>query len=75
MPNDPDQALDRALAEVWGLLTPQQRRIIVNIARALTADDGAPDTIPLSRATALASEPALARLWDTPTEDTAWQDL
>ena len=31
--------------------------------------------IPLSRATARASEPALARLWDTPEEDAAWQHL
>jgi hypothetical protein len=31
--------------------------------------------LPLGRATALASEPALARLWDTPEEDAAWQHL
>jgi hypothetical protein len=75
MPNDPDQALDRALAEVWELLTPRQRRLIANIARALAGEDVAPDTIPLSRATALASEQPLARLWDTPAEDAAWQHL
>jgi hypothetical protein len=75
MPNDPDQALDRALAEVWELLTPRQRRLIANIARALAGEDVAPDTIPLSRATALAGEQPLARLWDTPAEDAAWQHL
>jgi hypothetical protein len=75
MPNDLDQAIDRDLAEVWAVLTPRQRRLIVGIARALTADDAAPDMIPLSRATALASEPALTRLWDTPEEDAAWQYL
>jgi hypothetical protein len=29
----------------------------------------------LSHATVLASEPALARLWDTAEEDTAWRHL
>ena len=31
--------------------------------------------LPLARQTALASAPALARLWDTPEEDAAWQHL
>ena len=72
MPNDPE---DRSLAAACGLLTPRQHRLLVTIARALAADDAAPNMIPLSRATALASEPALARLWDTPEEDAAWQHL
>jgi hypothetical protein len=75
MPNDTDQAIDPALAEVWSLLTPNHRQLIVNIARALAGEDAAQGTIPLSRATALASEPALARVWDTPEEDVAWQHL
>jgi hypothetical protein len=75
MANDPDQAIDPALAEIWGLLTPRYRRLIVAIARALATEDAAQDTIPLSRATALAGEQALARLWDTPEEDAAWQHL
>jgi hypothetical protein len=75
MPNDTDTVIDPALAEVWGLLTPHHRQLIVTIARALAGEDGTPETIPLSRATALASEPALARLWDTREEDAAWQHL
>jgi hypothetical protein len=75
MPNDPDQAINPALTELWSLLTPQHKQLIVTIARALAADDVAPSTIPLSRATALASEPALTRLWDTPEEDAAWRHL
>ena len=31
--------------------------------------------VPLARATAVASEPALARIWATPEEDEAWQHL
>jgi hypothetical protein len=75
MPNNTDQAIDPALAEVWSVLTPNHRQLIVNIARALANEDAAQETFSLSRATALASEPALARLWDTPEEDAAWQHL
>lgn len=39
-------------------------------------DGGAPvPSIALSEFTALASEEALARLWDNPAEDEAWRDL
>ncbi len=47
-------------------LTELGRQILHLIERA---------AIPLGRTTALASAPALTRLWDTPEEDTAWQHL
>jgi hypothetical protein len=45
-----------------------------------TTDDGEVYEIPdlpadLSRATARASEAALAKLWDTPEEDAAWHSM
>ena len=75
MLDDIDTAIDPVLAEVWGLLTPRHRRLTVTIASALAAEDAAQEMIRLSRVTALAGEPALARLWDTPAEDAAWQHL
>jgi hypothetical protein len=35
----------------------------------------APPVLPLARLTALASERALSRIWDTPEEDAAWAHL
>jgi hypothetical protein len=75
MPDDTDKTIDPALEEVWGLLTPRHRQLIVTIAQALATEDASEETIPLSHATAIASEPALARLWETPEEDAAWQHL
>ena len=43
--------------------------------RPATADEARCETENLARGTAIASERALRRIWDTPEEDEAWQNL
>ena len=39
------------------------------------ANRGEPDTMPPAEVTALAAEPLLREVWDTPEEDSAWAHL
>ena len=79
-PEEEERLRHEAQGECLPLTDWARRRLLGPMPVTFTTDDGEVYVIPnlpadLGRATALASEAALRKFWDAPTEDVAWRDM
>ncbi len=79
-PDEERRLMGRARNESLPLADWARRQLLGPPTVTFTTDDGEVYEIPdlpadLGRATALASEQALKRLWETPEEDVAWRNF